>query len=851
MKLKRFLSVFLMIFALVAVVGCNNNSNGNGGGGNGGGGDDPKPEQNPVYTYRTYTTLSPSNWNELTYQDNNDTQIMNYLGTNFFQFNFKFDANGKPISGDFVVEYAAATSLRDVTKDYAGNAKWGIPEGEESGRAYVITLRKDLKWEDGTAIKAEDFVYTMSEQLNPLFKNYRADSYYNSGQVIHNAENYVKQGSYDYSYMISAAFGADEYINKADFVKSADGTLQVVQDGITKDVVLNINSGGNWSTSNSITDYYKAYIDPAEFGDGFEKIKAAADEEGYVKLTEEYVETLRNMVAIFHGATLEEYEAADPDYAQKEWQEFCFYGYVFPEVKFENVGIFVGDNEYELVIVLDKTLELLEADGSLGYKAAYNMANLPLVHRVKYEANKIAPTSGNTLWTSSYNSSVSTTMSWGPYRLQSFESGKQYILVRNENWYGYGLDEYKGQYQTDRIICDTIPEWNGAWVAFQAGEIDSIGIDVSIAEDYKGSKRAIFTPDDYVGSLQLQSNKEALKERERDGINKTILSYTDFRKALSLSIDRAEYVRKCTTSSLAGFGLFNSMHYYDVAHGGVYRNEDVAKEVLCKVYGVNVSDYRTLDEAYASITGYNMELAKELVNKAYDEALAAGDIKEGDVVEFQFGTSVSNDAVIRNTTFLQASWLELVKGTKLDGKLQFAPLLEAGKAWADDFRAGNYDICQGGWSGAAWDPGYFLLAYLSPQYMYSKAWDTSSVMMEFTMPGVAADGGDVTDTMSLMAWYNCLNGVTGAKYNWAQGRLEESKRLLLIGALEEQILTAYYTVPISYYFSASLLSYKVEYITRDYNTFMAYGGVRYMTYNYSDAKWAEQVKAAGGQINYK
>ena len=28
------------------------------------------------YTYKTYTSVSPSNWNELTYQDNNDTQIM-------------------------------------------------------------------------------------------------------------------------------------------------------------------------------------------------------------------------------------------------------------------------------------------------------------------------------------------------------------------------------------------------------------------------------------------------------------------------------------------------------------------------------------------------------------------------------------------------------------------------------------------------------------------------------------------------------------------------------------------------------------------------------------------------------
>ena len=34
----------------------------------------------------------------------------------------------------------------------------------------------------------------MKEQLNPDFMNYRADSFYNSSTVLHNAQNYIKQG---------------------------------------------------------------------------------------------------------------------------------------------------------------------------------------------------------------------------------------------------------------------------------------------------------------------------------------------------------------------------------------------------------------------------------------------------------------------------------------------------------------------------------------------------------------------------------------------------------------------------------------------------------------------------------
>ena len=211
---------------------------------------------------------------------------------------------------------------------------------------------------------------------------------------------------------------------------------------------------------------------------------------------------------------------------------------------------------------------------------------------------------------------------------------------------------------------------------------------MSFAEGYKGSSQTIFTPDDYVGSLQIQSNKEKLRERESYGYNKTILSYNDFRKALSLSINREEYNRLCTASSLSGLGLFNSMHYYDVENGGVYRNEDVAKQVLCDVYGVNVSDYGSLDEAYKTITGFDLEQARKLVTKAYEEALAAGDIHDYDRVLLTFGSSVYNTAIERNFNYLTNCFKELVKNTPLENRLE-TELINYGTSWASSFRRGR------------------------------------------------------------------------------------------------------------------------------------------------------------------
>lgn len=110
-------------------------------------------------------------------------------------------------------------------------------------------------------------------------------------------------------------------------------------------------------------------------------------------------------------------------------------------------------------------------------------------------------------------------------------------------------------------------------------------------------------------------------------------------------------------------------------------------------------------------------------------------------------------------------------------------------------------------------------------------------------------GEGVEETMSILEWWDCLNGASGAKYNWAEGAIPNDARLALIARLEKEILLQYYTVPVSYSFGATLLSYQVEYFTTEYNTFMAYGGIRYMTYNFTDAEWSAFL--ANNNLDYK
>jgi hypothetical protein len=136
--------------------------------------------------------------------------------------------------------------------------------------------------------------------------------------------------------------------------------------------------------------------------------------------------------------------------------------------------------------------------------------------------------------------------------------------------------------------------------------------------------------------------------------------------------------------------------------------------------------------------------------------------------------------------------------------------------------------------------------------MYSSAWETDKITMTFTMEGVAEElGGGVEHTMTLLEWYDCLNGAKGAQFDWSSNAIPESQRLQLIAALEKEVLKVYYTVPLQNEFSASLISYQMDYITYEYNTFMGYGGIKYMTYNFDDAAWAAEVERQGNQLDYR
>lgn len=846
-KLLALLLAMAMVFACFASCGGNKDS-----GSTSSAGTNDSSDVTPAVikkgTYHTTTATMPSNWNELTYQDNNDTQILNYITSGFFEYDYKFDdakggkynADGSInvdaiVPGGYTTNYLAATDLKDVTATV--DAKWGYTDAQKAagGYAWQITLRKDLKWDDGTAIKADDYVYSMQAQLDPDFLNYRADTYYNTLQVKKAKAYFNKNQEATYPAVGTKYKNADAAIAAGEVIYLDVYTLWGASGYVDKDG----NKAPQWIpiTDETVYDTSAAWA-AGKAEDAFTAKALFEKYKGYVDVGGDYEACLA-------------YKVANTE----------------RDVTFEDVGFYKVD-DYSFVILMDKSYKFLKDDGSLSYLAAYYMQSLPLVHKAKYEKSKIAPAAGSTLWTSNYNSSLETTASCGPYKLESFQSGKAYTLVKNDNWFGYGLEAYKNQYNVTKIECEKVEEPSQNWMKFLAGEIDGVALDSEHINDYMHSKYVVYTPGTGTFGMQLFSDLNVLK---KSGNNNGVLAIDEFRQAISLSLNRSDVVEKIWPgTSVACFGLMNSQYYYDVENGGVYRDTTEAKEGILRAYGFTKGadgkwsggeiSGASLDDAYESLTGYNPVKAKELIKVAYDKLVANAEYYGYDAskgITIVYGAAVDNAKQHQRCQYVQDLLNTLCAGTGLEGKITLKFDASSGSKWSDAFRSGATQIGFGyGFSGNPFNPFDIVGSFVDPENSlnYHTYWDTKNENMTLTMPAGDYEGAGKTITMSLCNWYKCLNGLADKAngdtevYNWDAGYAPASARLVVLAALEEKVIQKAYSVMLIGEYSGELSSPKFSQISYDYNTFMAYGGMRYLVVNYTDAEWAEYVAAHNNDL---
>ena len=791
------------------------------------------------YTYRGYDTSLGSNWNPHTWETNADDQIASYTTSPFVAMSIKDSQNGV-----YQWVYEMATSITDVTKDHKGDlTRYGVTlqegktvEDTESGYVFEIKLNPDARWEDGTKITTDDYIYSMQMLLNPKMRNYRANLYYAGESAVAGGMAYYNSEAPIYETVVSYPNGEDP--------------VWAFKDLSSKDVYITLDG------DMPIADYtFWELLNDHKYGDK-DALNALSEEEnayGFILVTEaNRANVLKAMDAYLAAFDLSIYtDEAKTTVNEDYFAEFLYY---FTEtygdkVEYDKVGCYKVD-DYTIRYVCRTAIDI-------NYFLT-SCTSTWLVHKDLYEKNM---DDSGTLLTTKYATSKDTYMSYGPYKINSIQKDKQIVFVRNENWYGWQRDE-KGnlysetnfevdgkkvqQYQTTRVVINVMTP-DAAKQAFMRGELTEWEPTASELSAYATSDQMYKADETYTMSFFFNTNVNDLKEMDKSkgNINSVVLSNINFRKALSLAINRAEYVT-VTAGYKPAFSLMNGLYHYDIYNdpASSYRQTEEAMQAIVNLYGVEYGEgkaYATLQEAHDSITGYNLDEAKKLMKTACDELVAAGLYKAGEEIKIRIGwakgalTSDDNAQVAVINHFIKAA----IEGSGF-GTVTVEAVGSISNRYAD-VPAGEYAIGYGAWGGAAFYPFRNFLVYCDPDYTdinEAACWDPTVETLT-----IRIKGEEVTKTWQ--AWSSSMIG-TG---EYADA--DTATKLLITATMEEEYLKMYYRIPLAATTVCTLLSYQAKYYTQDYNIMYDYGGLRLMTYTCNDADWAEYVERNNGHLSYE
>jgi oligopeptide transport system substrate-binding protein len=417
-------------------------------------------------------------------------------------------------------------------------------------------------------------------------------------------------------------------------------------------------------------------------------------------------------------------------------------------------------------------------------------------------------------------------MSYGAYKITSFQEDKELRLTKNENWFGYSSDMYAGMYQTTDIVEQYISEQSTILSLFLQGKLSYAGISTEDMATYGSSDYTYYSPSGFAYYYEFNVDLDSLKSRETEGENHSILAYKDFRHAISLAVDRANYVSTFVPASETCFGLLSSVYIYNPDTGETYRNSEPAKEALCEAYGV--SDI-------SELTGYDKEAAKELFQSAYDQCLADGNISETDNVVINFHQYGSDEIYIKLLNFLQEAIDEATVGTDLEGRVT-VQLIED-QDYAGSLTNGVADMICYAWGGSDLDP-----------YAMMECWCSDTLLREYGFDPytetatIEVDGSEMTKTLN--EWYNEL-------YNGTYATADVDTRNQILAGMECALLEEYIAVPLYDANSAGMYSLRTVLGSEEYiNSVIGYGGIGYVTYTMDDAEWEQYCADNNYQLAY-
>ncbi len=767
--MKRSFSLIVAVSMVLGLTACGSGSGGKDSGASGAG----------HYTYST-TLGDVSTWSPTDWEMDDELSILDYTSTMFYNIEMNDTKDGY----EFVP--AAASELPvDVTSEYAGNEIYGVPSDATKGYAWKVALNEKLCWEDGTPITADDYIYTMEQYLNPDMKNFRASTFYEGTASLANAKAFYDGSEATYNNMNANAISLDSLVKGDDGVYTdADGNTAYL----------------GWTAADSYWLDGYALIDWADYfdEDSCALLSSLVNEDGYVPLTDEVRACVESVIADSWG---------------DDFSAYCFVYKQSEAADFDSVGIIKND-DYSLTFVMTKEISQTEF--------ILNVV-MYLVKEDLYEAYK-KDTGG--LIKSTYGTSKEAYMSYGPYSIASYQADKEMVLTKNENWYGYNEGEYYAdKYQTTDIDLQKIDDSSTIFSLFLQGKMSEVRLTADQITTYANSDYIYYTPDTFVFYLFFNTDLETLKEEDGNGVNHSILSILDFRKAISLCLNRQDY-SQYMYGYAPSYGLLNDVYLCSLDSGIVYRNTEQAEQALCDLYGMD-----SVDE----ITGYDLEAASALFQSAYDQAIEQGLMSETDTVQIDYHSYSSETTYQSQSDFFMSSIQAACKGTDLEGKVTINMVTDENDI--ANMRAGMCDMILNSWGGAETDPYWMMLCYCTEDYNLTYGYDVNSQMMTINI-----DGEDIT--MSAADWYDALHETTYAT-------ADMDTRNTILAGIERQILEYYGIIPLSSMTYASLYSQRIVLGSEEYiNCLVQYGGLSQITYTMDDAEWEEYCASKNYQLTY-
>lgn len=483
------------------------------------------------------------------------------------------------------------------------------------------------------------------------------------------------------------------------------------------------------------------------------------------------------------------------------------------ETEWENVG-FIKNNDYSYTLVLSVPLS--------EFLLIYN-SPIPLLKEDLYEANK--KQSGDII-KSSYGTDIDKFSSYGPYKIAEYQAEKYIKFERNEKWFGWEAFKDKDYYQTTNIYIQFIAEHTTSLNLFLQGKLDEEGLSSVDMDKYGNSEYRIITPSTYTVKLSFNIDKKSLKDEETEGINHSIISYKDFRHAVSLSIDREKYVSTVAIGSDPGYGLFTNAYICDPETNLRYRDSEPAKQILCDFYETtNITD----------ITGYNKDKAREYFQKAYDQALKNGDIKPTDKVQIDIHMTVDNEGLKRAVAFLQESINNATQGTDLENKVNIKFVVD--ENYYENMRNGKVDLAMTLWGGATYAPYKMTTCYCDPDFLNEYGFYPKKETCTINI-------NEKNITHTLYDWNTELNS---GSYAAADINIKN----IIFANIEKQLLSYYNLIPLYYQNSSSLISQRLIQGADHYiNPLVGYGGLEELKYSMDDAEWDAYCQKNNNQLKY-